>query len=177
MSSLHPRNAAPPRPPPHVTLAVMQVLHGSARDSKAAACSLLQHVLLWQYLKHRNIMALVELALEHEASGAAADGQLSARGARRRCPFDPDDVADASGSCFLTELGIPLVKEAMEQVRPRTCAPAPGSCHGLAFHTCNPPPSACFRNPHPCCVSPLPHARPALQCGDCGPWLSVPVCW
>eukprot|EP00892_Ulva_mutabilis_P004455 jgi/Ulvmu1/2381/UM130_0014.1 len=99
----------------HSILQRVEALHGSARDSKSAACSLLQHVLLWQYLKHRNIMGLVELALEHEAAGGAADGQLSARGARRRMPFDPDDNADASGSCFLTELGIPLVKEAMEQ--------------------------------------------------------------
>lgn len=96
----------------------MQALHGSAQGSKAAACSLLQHVLLWQYLKHRSVMALVELALEHEASCSVGDGQLSARGAPRRSAFD---VGDGSGSCFLTEVGVPLVKEAMELV----CRPPP----------------------------------------------------
>lgn len=95
----------------------MQALHGSAPGSKAAACSLLQHVLLWQYLKHRSVMALVELALEHEAGISAGDGQLSARGAPRRTAFDVSDGLDSSGSCFLTEVGVPLVKEAMELVR------------------------------------------------------------
>lgn len=94
----------------------MQALHGSAQGSKAAACSLLQHVLLWQYLKHRSVMALVELALEHEALSSVGDGQLSARGAPRRTAFDVAD-GDCSGSCFLTEVGVPLVKEAMELVR------------------------------------------------------------
>lgn len=110
---------------------MVQALHGSARESKAAACSLLQHVLLWQYLKHRSVMALLELALEHETQSAAGDGQLSARGAPRRSAFDTD-TPDASGS-FLTEVGVPLIKEAMELVLPPYSPPAPRLQYSFLF--------------------------------------------
>lgn len=71
----------------------MQELYSSALTSEDAARSLLHHVLLWQYLKHRNVMDLVTLSLRQESR-------------RRACPDE----------CFLATLGVPIVQWAIQQV-------------------------------------------------------------
>ena len=50
-------------------------------------------MLLWQYLKHRNVMDLVTLSLSQEAAPRAS-----------------------SDECFLATLGVPIVQWALQQV-------------------------------------------------------------
>jgi hypothetical protein len=71
----------------------MQELYASALKSEDSARSLLHHVLLWQYLKHRNVMDLVTLSLS--------------QGAARHSPSD---------ECFLSTLGVPIMRWALQQV-------------------------------------------------------------
>lgn len=71
----------------------MQELYATALTSEEDARSLLHHVLLWQYLKHRNVMDLVTLSLSQESLPAAR-----------------------SDDCFLSTLGVPIVKWALQQV-------------------------------------------------------------
>jgi hypothetical protein len=77
----------------------MQELYASALRSEDSARSLLHHVLLWQYLKHRNVMDLVTLSLSQEAA--------------------PYSVSD---ECFLSTLGVPIIRWAIQQVsQPLPC--------------------------------------------------------
>lgn len=77
----------------HVFWLVLQELYTTALTSEDAARSLLHHVLLWQYLKHRNVMDLVALSLSQEAKPRAR-----------------------SDECFLSTLGVPIMKCALQQV-------------------------------------------------------------
>lgn len=84
----------------------VQALHATARYSAADSRTLLQHVLLWQYLAHRNVMDLVAILFERRgAATTAAAGEPARTG------------PPASDGCFLTTLGVELIQEAMQNVR------------------------------------------------------------
>jgi hypothetical protein len=85
-------------------LAHLQELLALPALSDTQAELLLHHVLLWQYLKHRNIMDLVSLALSQKVSPAAETRRRASRRSR------------GDGSCFLTTLGVPLIRAAMDMV-------------------------------------------------------------
>jgi hypothetical protein len=90
---------------------VLQELYAGAAHSEEGTRALLHHVLLWQYLKRRNVMPLVELALAQEVQ--------------------PAPHADTT---FLSTVGAPLVRWAIQQVRRSAQA---GFCAGAcALHAC-----------------------------------------
>ena len=86
----------------HLILLRVQALHISAVSNEADARALLQHVLLWQHLRQNTVMDLITLALEQGAGSPPATGRGT----------------NAAHGSFLMSAGVPLVQQAIAQVRP-----------------------------------------------------------
>lgn len=95
--------------------------------SPEALDRVLLYVLLWQFLKHGNVMLLVELALERSQAEPTGQGFTTAGRVRRtRRLRMPTAAAIASLSSarphrsahdsFLEEVGVPLTLKALEEV-------------------------------------------------------------
>ena len=103
----------------HSAERLLQALLVAPEASQHTGLARLHHVLLWQYLSKRNIMALVELTLSRDAPGSTAAG-ASTDGA---VWDDEADRAKESGNggsgeqCFLLALGVPLMRRALAQAR------------------------------------------------------------
>ena len=77
----------------------------------------LLHVLLWQYLKRRNVMHVVALALQHASPPASEAEDAPRRTRRRRAGAGAARGGDASGyGSFLEDVGVPLALRALSQV-------------------------------------------------------------
>lgn len=85
----------------HLVLLRVQALHISAVANEADARALLQHVLLWQYLRQNTVMELITLALQQGAG----------------CPPATSRGNNAAHGSFLMSAGVPLVQQAVTQVR------------------------------------------------------------
>ena len=90
----------------------------------------LQHVLLWQYLKRRNVMQLVEVALSLRSQAYSSPGQSGPRRGQRR-------QRAGSASNFLVALGVPLVLDALAQVcHPQTTTTLEVQTDVMRCHHC-----------------------------------------
>lgn len=87
----------------HLILLRVQALHISAVANESDARSLLQHVLLWQHLRHNTVMELITLAMQQGAGSPPATGWGSS----------------AAHGSFLMNAGVPLVQQAVAQVCPQ----------------------------------------------------------